>query len=117
MNVLRADKDRTVPVQVVWARPGEEEEDRMSRYVRRRPSPATVISLVALLVALGGTGYAAVSLPRNSVGTAQIKNEAVTKAKINKKTIASLKGNRGPAGARGSEGPTGPAGPRRRAGP
>ena len=34
-----------------------------------RPSPATVISLVALFVALGGTGYAVTALPRDSVGS------------------------------------------------
>jgi hypothetical protein len=39
--------------------------------------------LIALFVALGGTTYAATSLPANSVGTPQIKNKAVTAAKIN----------------------------------
>ena len=48
----------------------------------RAPSPALVISLIALFVALGGTTYAATSLPVNSVGTRQIKNRAVTAAKI-----------------------------------
>lgn len=77
----------------------------------RTPGPALVISLIALFVALGGTTYAATSLPKNSVGTAQLKKGAVTKAKINKKTIKSLKGNRGPAGAQGATGAQGPAGP------
>jgi hypothetical protein len=36
-----------------------------------------VIASVALMVALGGTGYAAVALAPNSVGTAQLKNNAV----------------------------------------
>jgi hypothetical protein len=49
----------------------------------RAPSPALVISLIALFVALGGTTYAATSLPKNSVGTNQIQNKAVTPAKIN----------------------------------
>jgi len=49
----------------------------------RAPSPAFVISLIALFVALGGTTYAATSLPANSVGTKQIKNKAVTASKIN----------------------------------
>jgi len=50
---------------------------------RLHPSPALVVSLIALFVALGGTSYAAVtSLPANSVGTAQLKNGAVTAPKI-----------------------------------
>jgi hypothetical protein len=47
-----------------------------------RPSPATVMSFVALTVALGGTSYAAFNLPKNSVGTSQLKNGAVTTKKI-----------------------------------
>ncbi len=48
-----------------------------------RPSPALVISLIALFVALGGTSYAAInSLPKNSVGTKQLKNGAVTAKKL-----------------------------------
>jgi hypothetical protein len=49
----------------------------------RAPSPALVISLIALFVALGGTTYAATSLPANSVGTTQLKNGAVTASKLN----------------------------------
>ena len=56
---------------------------------RFHPSPALVISLVALFVALGGTSYAAITrLPANSVGTKQIKNSAVTAAKLNAKALA-----------------------------
>ena len=43
-----------------------------------RPSPALVVSVIALSVALGGTSYAAIVLPANSVGTRQIKKNAVT---------------------------------------
>jgi hypothetical protein len=51
----------------------------------RMPSPALVISVVALFVALGGTSYAAITgLPANSVGTAQLKNNAVTAGKLAK---------------------------------
>src|SRR3954462_13377547 len=46
------------------------------------PSPALVISLIALFVALGGTSYAAITLPANSVGTKQLKDGAVTPAKL-----------------------------------
>lgn len=48
------------------------------------PNPSLIISLLALFVALGGTSYAAISsVPANSVGTAQLKNGAVTSAKLN----------------------------------
>lgn len=50
--------------------------------VMKSPSPAVVISSLALLVALGGTSYAALQLPRNSVGTPQLQASAVTSAKI-----------------------------------
>jgi hypothetical protein len=51
---------------------------------RFRPTPwhAMAISITALFVALGGAGYAAFSLPRNSVGTSQIQNGAVITAKL-----------------------------------
>lgn len=42
-----------------------------------------VIAYLALFVALGGTSYATVNLPTNSVGTAQLRNGAVTPPKIN----------------------------------
>lgn len=44
--------------------------------------PATIISFVALLVALGGTSYAVSQLPKNSVGTKQLKKNAVTSPKV-----------------------------------
>jgi hypothetical protein len=48
----------------------------------KRPSPALVISILALFVALGGTSYAITQLPKNSVGTTQLKKNAVTGAKV-----------------------------------
>lgn len=75
----------------------------------RAPTPALIISVVALLVALGGTGYAAFSLPKNSVGTKQLKKKAVTPAKIAPKTIALFKGQRGNPGQQGIQGPIGPS--------
>jgi hypothetical protein len=55
---------------------------RLHSLVRRRPSASMVVSMVALVMSLGGVGYAATSLPANSVGTAQIRNDAVTYKKI-----------------------------------
>ena len=54
----------------------------MSSLRPRRPSPAFVLSLIALFVALGGTGYAALKLPKNSVGAKQLKKNAVTSSKV-----------------------------------
>ncbi len=42
-----------------------------------------VISYLALFCALSGTGYAAIAIPRGSVGTAQLRNGAVTPSKLN----------------------------------
>lgn len=44
--------------------------------------PATIISFVALLVALGGTSYAVSQLPKNSVGAKQLKQNSVTSPKV-----------------------------------
>ena len=59
----------------------------------RAPSPAFVISLIASFVALGGTTYAATSLPKNSVGTKQLKKNAVTGPKIKKGAVTAAKIN------------------------
>jgi hypothetical protein len=90
-----------------------------------------VVACLALLVALGGTSVAAVSqlVPRNSVGTVQIRNAAVTNPKIRNNAVTSAKvANRSllrsdfapgqlPAGPTGPQGPAGPAGAAGPAGP
>lgn len=59
----------------------------MRRIGYRRPSPATLIAFVALLVALGGTSYAAITLPANSVGGQQLKKNAVTGTKVKDRSL------------------------------
>lgn len=59
----------------------------------RGPSPALVISLIALFVALGGTSYAALNLPKNSVGAKQLKKNAVTVTKIKNGSVTAAKIN------------------------
>jgi hypothetical protein len=81
------------------------------RIIGRRPSPALVISLVALFVALGGTGYAALAIPKNSVGSPQIVNHSVRTADLSRKAVAALRGDRGPSGPAGPQGPAGERGP------
>jgi hypothetical protein len=46
-----------------------------------------VLGLVAIFIALGGSAYALGSLPKNSVGTKQLKNGAVTGKKVAKNTL------------------------------
>jgi hypothetical protein len=82
----------------------------MIRLVPRLPSPAIVVSFVALLVALGGTSYAVSRLPANSVGAKQLKQRAVTPSKVAPKTVALLRGERGDPGPKGDRGPKGDAG-------
>jgi hypothetical protein len=80
------------------------------------------VGYVALFIAIGGTSYAAVSLPRNSVGTAQLRAGSVTAPKLAKRAVDSSKVKNGtllakdfaagqlPAGPKGDTGPAGPAG-------
>ena len=86
----------------------------------RKPSPAMVVACLALFVALTGTSVAFVNaLPANSVGTAQLKNGAVTSAKVKKGTLKASNfapgqlatGPTGPTGSAGATGATGAAGP------
>lgn len=78
-----------------------------------RPSPAMVVACLALTVALGGTGYAAIKLPKNSVGTKQLKKNAVVSSKVKNRSLKAVDFAAGqlPKGAKGASGPTGPTGP------
>ena len=50
---------------------------------RAMPSPAMVVGVIALIIALTGTAFAAgVKLGKNSVGSRQLKAKAVTSSKI-----------------------------------
>jgi Collagen triple helix repeat (20 copies) len=73
----------------------------------RRLTYANVVATLALFVALGGGAVAATKLGKNSVGTRQLKNGAVTEAKLAATAQAAL---RGAQGARGEAGPKGEAG-------
>jgi len=46
-----------------------------------------IVGYVALFVALGGTSYAAASLPPGSVGGAQIRNHSIAAAKLDPSSI------------------------------
>ena len=57
----------------------------------RQPSAATVISCVALFVALGGTGYAVTALPRDSVGSRQLRARAVKESELGSRAVITSK--------------------------
>ena len=59
----------------------------MAFRVLRRPSPAMVVACTALIVALSGTGYAAIKLPARSVGAKQLKTGAVTNIKLARRAV------------------------------
>lgn len=69
---------------------------------RRWPSPATALALVALLIALGGTGYAA---------------SAGNSSPAKHRSLMLGRGHRGPRGLPGAPGPRGPSGPQGVPGP
>lgn len=73
---------------------------RFSTLVRRRPSASLVVSFVALFVALGGVGYAATQLPKNSVGNAQLRNGSVGNWKLKSNAVGGRKIINGAVGAK-----------------
>jgi hypothetical protein len=76
------------------------------------PSPALVVSMIAQSVALGGTSYAAIVLPANSVGSKQIKGNSMTGAKVKNGSlrVSDFAAGQLPAGATGATGATGVTG-------
>ena len=93
------------------------------KFIRNHlPSPALLVACVALIGAFGGVGYAAGMLPKDSVGTAQLKKKAVTGAKLRTSAVtgakvkdgtlmaADFKGGQLPAGPQGPKGDSGPKG-------
>ncbi len=73
---------------------------RLKSLLRRRPSAPLVISFVALFVALGGASYAAIRLPANSVGNAQLQNGSVGNWKLKSNAVGARKIINGSVGAK-----------------
>ena len=90
--------------------------------LRARVTYANVTATAALFIALGGTSYAALTLPRNSVGSTQIRKDAVGASEIRARSVGSSEIRNGAiklgdistaarSSLRGAQGATGPAGP------
>ena len=58
---------------------------RLTSYIRQHH-----VALLALFVALGGVSYAAVNLPKNSVGSPQIQKNAVKAPELALRSVGSL---------------------------
>jgi len=95
---------------------------RLLRSARQRLTYANVTATLALFIALGGTSYAAITLPKNSVGSKQIRKGAVRASELRSSAVSSRSiRNRAVrtsdlalstrSSLRGAQGPPGPAGP------
>jgi hypothetical protein len=67
----------------------------MSRFKNRRPSPAFVISMIALIVALAGTAYAAQtinggSIKKQTIGGGKLKHKTLTGYQINTNKLGTV---------------------------
>lgn len=81
---------------------------------------ANVVATIAVFIALGGSSYAALNLPKNSVGSEQLKRNSITSAKVKGGSLSTtdlkasarshLRGRRGPRGVQGPPGTTGKTG-------
>ena len=54
----------------------------MGRVLRRRPSPAMIVALLALFVALGGSSYAAIKIGARNIKTGAVGSRAVANNSI-----------------------------------
>lgn len=75
---------------------------------------ANIVASIALFAALGGGAYAAVTLPKNSVGSKQLKKNSVTSPKVKDGSLLARDFASGqlPAGTQGQKGDTGAQGPK-----
>jgi hypothetical protein len=104
---------------------------RSSSGARRRPSPALVVASLALFVAMGGTGYAAVTVTGRDVMNSSLTGKDVRDESLTGKDVRALTsrdvadrsllavdfapgqlpaGSKGDPGARGPQGATGASG-------
>jgi hypothetical protein len=84
--------------------------------LKGRLTYGNVVATIALFVALGGSSYAAITLPRNSVGANQIRTGGVRSSEVKDRSLSArdlstaartfLKGRRGPQGPKGDPGQT-----------
>jgi hypothetical protein len=79
--------------------------------VKRHLTYANVMATLGVFLALGGVSYAAIKLPKNSVGAKQIKSGAVGSSEVanNSLKAGDFKSSSLPKGPKGATGDRGPA--------
>jgi hypothetical protein len=84
----------------------------MTARLRSLLSPPMLVALLALVVSLAGVSYAAVTLPRNSVGAQQLQKNAVSSKKVKDGSLQAkdFKPGQLPSGAQGPKGEPGAPG-------
>jgi hypothetical protein len=93
------------------------------RRIRSHLTYVNVVGSLALFIALGGVSYAAIKLPKDSVGAKQIKANSITSSEVKGRGLraadfakpsgpaaAAIKGDPGPQGTKGPKGDEGEPG-------
>jgi len=71
---------------------------------------SNVTASLALFIALGGTSYAVTKIPKNSVGSNQVRDGSLQRKDLRKNvSVRGARGIRGPAGPLGPQGERGPS--------
>jgi hypothetical protein len=84
--------------------------------MRRAPSSAMIVALIALLISLAGAAGVGILLTRTTTG-ATIEDGTIEQADLSSSVQAQLAARQGPRGAPGARGLSGKRGPRGPAGP
>jgi hypothetical protein len=80
--------------------------------MKSRITYSNVLASLALFIALGGGAYAAIKIPKNSVGTSQLKTNAVISSKVKPRSLLAndFKAGQLPQGPQGIQGQKGDKG-------
>jgi hypothetical protein len=102
----------------------------MRRALRYRPSPSMAVAVIALVAAMGGTSYAALTITGKNVKNSSltggdVRNSSLTTSDVKNGSLRALDfqagqlpaGERGPQGPQGPQGAQGPQGPQGQMGP
>jgi hypothetical protein len=85
--------------------------------IRPKLTYANVMVTTLAFIVLGGGAYAATQLPKNSVGSKQIRKGSIKPSDLSARAKRALAGATGPRGAEGRRGPEGAQGPQGPPGP